>query len=200
VRQQLLNFVLENPADNAARLIYADWLEENGHRGDQLHGELIRVQIELAGGAASSERRRVLRARSREIILAVGRDLLGGCEPLFHLKDTSRDVPGRGFGDELRCTHSHFFAHAAYLFSHHPIGKVTLIDRSPTTYPYGRCCWLTEHTFRRRETTVHDLLYGHLTKDEEGIPLYASKGLALDDLSRACVTCGRQMAQSVCQP
>ena len=41
----LLRAILENPADETLRLIYADWLEENG---ESERAEFIRVQIELA--------------------------------------------------------------------------------------------------------------------------------------------------------
>ena len=42
--EPFLQTVLENPADDGARLVYADWLEEQGDP----RGEFIRVQIELA--------------------------------------------------------------------------------------------------------------------------------------------------------
>lgn len=41
----LLAAILDDPADNARRLVYADWLEEHGQ---QERGEFIRVQIEIA--------------------------------------------------------------------------------------------------------------------------------------------------------
>lgn len=41
----LMRCVLEDPADDAARLILADWLEE---RGDTAHADFIRVSIDLA--------------------------------------------------------------------------------------------------------------------------------------------------------
>jgi uncharacterized protein (TIGR02996 family) len=41
----LLRNILENPDDDTPRLIYADWLQDNG---DPLHSELIRAQVGLA--------------------------------------------------------------------------------------------------------------------------------------------------------
>ena len=41
----LLQTILERPADDAARLIYADWLEEHGA---PVHSEFIRLQVEFA--------------------------------------------------------------------------------------------------------------------------------------------------------
>lgn len=43
--QAFLRDIAENPDDNGLRLIYADWLEENGRPG---YGELI--QNEIKGG------------------------------------------------------------------------------------------------------------------------------------------------------
>jgi uncharacterized protein (TIGR02996 family) len=59
----LLNTVLAAPADDAPRLVYADWLDENG---EPELAEFIRVQCELArlpGPAVALECRAVLRPR-----------------------------------------------------------------------------------------------------------------------------------------
>lgn len=44
-REALLRSVLADPGDDTARLVFADWLEENGEND---YAEFIRVQIELA--------------------------------------------------------------------------------------------------------------------------------------------------------
>ncbi len=44
-REAFIKDILDNPADDTLRLIYADWLEENG---EPERAEFIRVQIELA--------------------------------------------------------------------------------------------------------------------------------------------------------
>jgi uncharacterized protein (TIGR02996 family) len=59
----LLNTILAAPADDAPRLVYADWVDENG---EPELAEFIRVQCELArlpGPAAALECRAVLRPR-----------------------------------------------------------------------------------------------------------------------------------------
>lgn len=43
--ERLLRRILENPADDATRLVYADYLEENG---EAERAEFIRLQVELA--------------------------------------------------------------------------------------------------------------------------------------------------------
>lgn len=41
--------IVEQPGDDAHRLVYADWLDEHGDWADRLRAEFIRTQIELAG-------------------------------------------------------------------------------------------------------------------------------------------------------
>lgn len=94
----LLAGILAEPADNAARLVYADWLEENGRPE---YAEFIRVQVELArephcvncggkgymgyGSFTAACRwcrpaRLALRRRERELLDACG---YGWCDGLF---------------------------------------------------------------------------------------------------------------------
>jgi uncharacterized protein (TIGR02996 family) len=47
-RDTLLRNVLADPADDAPRLIYADYLSEHGDEADRQRSELIRLQIRLA--------------------------------------------------------------------------------------------------------------------------------------------------------
>ena len=56
--------VLEEPDDDAVRLVYADWLED---RGDP-RGELIRVQVRLAAWEPDLCRRTELRRREEELL------------------------------------------------------------------------------------------------------------------------------------
>jgi uncharacterized protein (TIGR02996 family) len=44
----LLHAILDDPADDTPRLVYADWLEENGDASGRLRAEFIRLQMELA--------------------------------------------------------------------------------------------------------------------------------------------------------
>lgn len=54
-----LRAIADNPDDNAPRLIYSDWLAENG---DLARSALIRVQCELASRKLSKKRREMFRA------------------------------------------------------------------------------------------------------------------------------------------
>lgn len=76
----------EDPQDDDTRLIFADWLEEQGDP----RGEFFRVQQELANGVPDLDRRRRLHARSRELLDAHGSQWLGPlrslCESIFWRK------------------------------------------------------------------------------------------------------------------
>jgi uncharacterized protein (TIGR02996 family) len=58
-----LQAILDDPDDDAVRLIYADWLEEQGDP----HGEFIRVQCELASGGKGPQRSRLVE-REQELL------------------------------------------------------------------------------------------------------------------------------------
>lgn len=72
----LLAAVVADPDDEAARLVYADWLAEQG----DVRGELIRVQCELERSDLAPERREALRARQREILGSAGKGMTAAVE------------------------------------------------------------------------------------------------------------------------
>src|SRR3712207_3468959 len=63
-----LQAILENPEDDASRLIYADWLEEQGYPARSARGELIRVHDALRDLPADDPRRLQLEERQRELL------------------------------------------------------------------------------------------------------------------------------------
>jgi len=123
----LLRAVCECPADDAPRLIYADWLEENGG-GER--AEFVRVQCELARipwVTDSNPRLLALRARERELwnaqtpagdwLVLPGRPFGEAhyCLPTDHMASANPREGGlpvfvvrRGFVDEVRCTLASF--------------------------------------------------------------------------------------------
>src|SRR5262245_47497655 len=70
----LLEAVRAEPDDEGLRLVYADWLEENG---DLAHAELIRVQCALERLPAQSPQRYALQTRERELLRKHERSRLG---------------------------------------------------------------------------------------------------------------------------
>ncbi len=67
--QSWLRAILDQPDDDALRLVYSDWLEEQGDAG---RAEFIRVQVALAGLDETHERRAALEVRERELLRDYG--------------------------------------------------------------------------------------------------------------------------------
>jgi uncharacterized protein (TIGR02996 family) len=63
--EAFLQAVIENPEDDAPRLIFADWLEEHGQPE---RAEFIRVQCELARLPEQEHRRKELLAREQGLL------------------------------------------------------------------------------------------------------------------------------------
>jgi len=63
-RDALFDQILQNPAEDAPRLIYADWLEEHGDP----RGEFIRLQCQLAKLPDDGAQRDVLHGRAAKIL------------------------------------------------------------------------------------------------------------------------------------
>src|SRR5207248_9114068 len=61
-----LEDILAHPDDDAPRLVFADWLEEEG--GDSARAEFLRVQVERARLPEWDARQVRLRLRERELI------------------------------------------------------------------------------------------------------------------------------------
>src|SRR5262249_4000204 len=83
-----LQAILDAMNNDAPRLVYADWLEE---RGDP-HGELIRVQCELARRRIGDPARRDLEQRERRLL---SKHYLAWYGPLKSLREDAD--PTRGF-------------------------------------------------------------------------------------------------------
>jgi uncharacterized protein (TIGR02996 family) len=64
--QAFLGDIIEHPDDDAPRLVYADWLEDNG---DSPRAEFIRVQCERARLPQEDDRHAELEARERRLVL-----------------------------------------------------------------------------------------------------------------------------------
>lgn len=114
--QALLQEILEQPAETAARLVYADWLEER----DDPRAELIRVQCTLVDTSDSPPgERHALRRREGELLAAHAFDWLG---PL------RRHLEGwefrRGFVESIRLRGAVFLEHAAALRAAYPLREV----------------------------------------------------------------------------
>ncbi len=144
--------ILANPADDAPRLTYADWLDgaDGPHeRIDHDRAEFIRVQMALAplthpGGkrvrrALAGERRKrydALKLREAELLGAHAWFWAGA---VFHQEDDHRGrewtrkwvtagAYRRGFLEEIGCTTADFLAYGEALLAVQPVTLVNLSD------------------------------------------------------------------------
>ncbi len=111
-----LEAILQNPDDDTPRLVYTDWLEEQGDADSVARAEFIRIQCALASGHFPPRRRTEMNRRQQQILHERGKEwahplrrLVKGWE--FH----------RGFIDEVAIRGDTFFAHADRLFRRAPI-------------------------------------------------------------------------------
>lgn len=142
VYDALLRDVLAIPADDAPRLILADWLEDDGQHD---RAEFIRCQVELARRVGEEAAYRpdgtlrpdgwgpgecALEERAYRLWVGAGwvreaaADVRGGWYYLGLWQDWRR-----GFLQTLRLSCQDFLAHAGALFGANPITRVELTDR-----------------------------------------------------------------------
>ena len=101
------------PADDTPRLVYADWLEENGEPD---LAEFIRVQIELASLGEVGPRVAALKMREQDLLVAHATEWL---KPLRLAE--SRVLFRRGFVAEVQMSPARFMNLARRLFRRAPI-------------------------------------------------------------------------------
>jgi uncharacterized protein (TIGR02996 family) len=127
-----LQAILESPADDAPRLVYADWLDEHG---DPDRAEFIRTQCKLAALVEEDPRRGELEARERALLAENRRKWV---QPLPGWA-RRQAVFRRGFVEEVSGKASMFVKSAPALFRAAPV----------------RRAWLT-YTYRLNTTAIPD--------------------------------------------
>lgn len=158
----LLDAILADPADDGLRLIFADWLEDNG---EPARAEFIRAQIALVGvrsecGSESGDYLcRSTRCRLCPLIRRQNAawletppgpspgSVVGGIAapwaitvyagpdhrpPVMHVR--------RGFVESALCSLGDWMKHGPEIARSHPITRVTLTDREPW-YEDGQDRW-----------------------------------------------------------
>lgn len=93
--EAFLQAIREHPEDDLPRLVFADWLDEQGR---SQRAEFVRVQCELATLSDTDPRRRNLQSRSDELEAAHRHEWIGPLQDLSSCSVTFR----RGFADRLR--------------------------------------------------------------------------------------------------
>lgn len=221
--QSLLRAVLADPASDAARLIYADYLDEQGEAD---RAEFVRVQCRIATLNAelmSDEdcdatncpgcgERRELQRREREMVKLFEwqgfRTAFGLPQhwPAWHLSAgpadwTAPPVPHwcggvlrRGFVDEIRLPLAAFLEQVAGVFAAHPVTAVVLTDREPVQRATGRWSWEWDRD-AAEPIGWNRVLYGlAMESDPYGVMAWPTPEDARRVLSGYLVNCGRKLA------
>jgi uncharacterized protein (TIGR02996 family) len=123
-RAAFLEAICENPADDAVRLVFADWLDDHD---ESERAEFIRVQVELAGLPPDSPRRDQLEPRERAL-LAERRTVWLAEVPPFARKGA---VFRRGFVEKITVKAAQFVKGAKALFRVAPVREAWLTYRAP---------------------------------------------------------------------
>lgn len=206
-QQALLRAILLSPDDDTARLVYADWLEENG---DEQSAQAIRWHVSNPHPFVRDSQAGRWRTKKR----------IRPSPPAHFWNYLNRFLSGpmpavsvnRGFAWSASMPLKEFMEQAAALFSAHPITAVTLTDRlalsvgliANSVYRV----WFRDDTvtqsmwpnFRNYlPATIFDRLTGgDLTRNSPGVaelrryPVYQFPHES--DLSQACVAYGRSLA------
>jgi uncharacterized protein (TIGR02996 family) len=116
-----LQDILAHPDDDAPRLIFADWLEEQGDAASVARAEFIRVQRALAAGDLTPQWRNKLERRQQQILQQYGSEWARPIRRLVQAWEFHR-----GFIENVVMTPATFLAHADRLFRHAPIQFLTL--------------------------------------------------------------------------
>lgn len=123
--------ILASPHDDIPRLVYADWLEEQGNP----RGEFIRLQCELDAGVENEEQRIDLQIRERDLLDEYGEEWAGTVPSLV-----DRHIFLRGFVEYVVMTMPAFVSLAKELFELAPIRHAMLnCHRAGDAQPLADC-------------------------------------------------------------
>jgi len=209
--EALVRSVLATPADDAPRLIYADWLDEQGRAED---AEFIRVQVELArlgfDGAFHTDEHGGLRHVPEQVVRLTERQLElwydGFGRPdlpaaLENWPIAPHQVRGplvrvrRGFVERVSCRCGDFLAVAAELFGRQPVIHVRLVDRQAvdenTGWGFG---WYCADVWEQLVDDIPPEVWKYLAPDGRPMVHFPTSDEADAALGWACVRYGRAKA------
>ena len=117
--QPFLQAILANPNDDAPRLIYADWLEE---QGDVARAEFIRVQCAMAKYHVFDPARLALMVRGKELQAVHQNEWLGEARQWMQGWTFAR-----GFVEKAALYPNQFLKHVERLFAREPVRWLRLL-------------------------------------------------------------------------
>jgi uncharacterized protein (TIGR02996 family) len=210
--------ICADPASDGVRLIFSDWLDENGQPE---RAEFIRIQCELDricfGGwtptLADKPVLEPLRRRERELLVLHGREwvgaALGSCADHVMWRPLER-MFRRGFVARLECTLANWLEHGPEVVRRQPVEQVTLSDRrAERTWPGGRFLWHFTYgatPWQRPEAPEYSYLpaafFPHLPGRglDARFTSHASQEEAQTALSAACLAWARVPGQQMPRP
>jgi uncharacterized protein (TIGR02996 family) len=149
MREVFIQAIRDEPDDDAPRLVYADWLED---QGESARAEFIRVQCELTRGVRDRGRSLELLRRLRQLVLLHREEWLGGL---------ARWAPDaifeRGFIDRVALRASTFLEHAGEILAEHPINRVALREAAEEIRDLAACPDLAHlHTLELLDSSLTD--------------------------------------------
>jgi uncharacterized protein (TIGR02996 family) len=201
-REGLLRAVIEAPADDGPRLVYADWLEDNG---EPERAEFIRIQIAMhRHETAPAINVNTYIVRSRRLMMTGRVAELLDSHGYFWVNDP-REWPismvlgkdcvtfRRGFVEEWRMRLADWLDHGPVLVKRHPLARMEVTDRRAHHNAAGCFLWemaidvgvegshfLPESIYRRLKGWVYDPHCGWCRA-------YRTRVEAVNALSDACL-------------
>jgi uncharacterized protein (TIGR02996 family) len=218
----LLRAVLADPADDGARLAYADWLEEEGQTE---RAEFVRVQVALAVETRKTYQvrlKRRLKQMCRGVVTLrrwtwtnyVLDDLGWGLSingwPFCVVPVVPHATFRRGFVESVTCSCADWLAHGPAVVAAQPVTAVRLADVRPATFIDAPALWqrdmsgvLDGPVYIDEESiipaSIFDLMEGELgmyyfVVGKHGDKRYTSVNAAHAALSAACLKFAREKA------
>lgn len=136
-----LSAIRSSPDDDTARLVYADYLDEQGTAADAARAEFVRLQIRLASLDETDPARPALEDRENELLREHERKWLGTV-PASLARGLLTWRFERGFLGAVDCDKKTVAAHGATFFKRHPIGRVELSGGDEESIPaLARRAW-----------------------------------------------------------
>ncbi len=221
MRENFLADIIEHPDDDVPRLIFADWLDDNG---DPDRAEFIRVQCEMArlragpAGPVPADSPWLMNDRRYQALERRERELLVGDSPnnwiswgqpvtstILGFTQSFREVIDfrRGFVHTVRCPCAAWLEHGPAVVRCQPVQRVELSNRKSAwgdrlPHPSG---WLRRLEFpsgQRQPDELPDILFDRLEEGPRGRFLNANwfdcedEATAINALSAACLRYARE--------
>jgi uncharacterized protein (TIGR02996 family) len=124
-RDALYAAILANPDDDTPRLVYADWLDENGDDNDRARARFIRLQCDANRHEMGSARRESLERDAWQLRSQHGQEWGSTLDGVVLANYTSWS---RGFVDKVMMYSKRFVAEGEKVFSTHPVRFVKFVD------------------------------------------------------------------------